>query len=294
MLGQAHGIVAVGELRYLWARGPVEDVLCTCGERFSKCSFWTAVGERAFGGWDRLPAAEVLALQQRVDRHRRLPEVFWGRVRGRRSRPVAAYITYLERLYEAILAVSGASVVVDSTKDPPHAWLLWRSNRIDLRIVHLIRDSRAVAYAWTKRMRRPEVQEREVFMDRERPHVIGWKWNDYNLLFGLLRRAQIPSVSIRYEDLAGDPAAALERALSLVADAAADGRSVQLEGGVFVRGEGHALSGNPGRFQVGPVEIRRDDDWRAALPRRQFWIVTAITLPLLMRYRYPLRPQGRT
>ena len=142
-------------------------------------------------------------------------------------------------------------------------------------------------------MRRPEVMGRDAYMDQESPHVIGWKWNDYNVLFAVLR-TRVPSVSIRYEDLARDPAGGLARALWLVRDGPVDRRPVRLDGNTFVRGGGHALSGNPGRFQRGRVEIRTDDAWRAALPRPQFWIVTAITLPLLLAYRYPLRPRGRT
>jgi hypothetical protein len=47
--------------------------------------------------------------------------------------------------------------------------------------------------------------------------------------------------------------------------------------------------GNPSRFVTGPVEIRSDDEWESNLKRRDSAVVTALTLPLLRFYGYPLR-----
>jgi hypothetical protein len=40
------------------------------------------------------------------------------------------------------------------------------------------------------------------------------------------------------------------------------------------------------RFATGRIPIRMDDRWRAALPAAQRRRVTALTLPLLVRYGY--------
>ena len=42
----------------------------------------------------------------------------------------------------------------------------------------------------------------------------------------------------------------------------------------------------PMRFTTGRIRIRRDEQWRAALPPGQRRAVTALTLPLLARYGY--------
>jgi hypothetical protein len=42
------------------------------------------------------------------------------------------------------------------------------------------------------------------------------------------------------------------------------------------------------RFATGPVIMRRDDDWRSALPPRQRALVGAVCSPLLRAYGYPL------
>lgn len=61
-----------------------------------------------------------------------------------------------------------------------------------------------------------------------------------------------------------------------------EGSSAQLE-------TGHSVSGNPSRFDIGHVELRLDESWRTKLSPRDRRLVTAMTLPWLLRYRYPVR-----
>src|SRR5207245_4821641 len=70
ILGQVPGLFSGGEIRDLWARGLIENRQCGCGTPFRSCSFWTEVGRRAFGGWDRIDPPGVLLLARSVDRHR--------------------------------------------------------------------------------------------------------------------------------------------------------------------------------------------------------------------------------
>jgi hypothetical protein len=53
------------------------------------------------------------------------------------------------------------------------------------------------------------------------------------------------------------------------------------------------VSGNPNRFETGTVQLRPDSEWMHGLHRIHRALVTAVTWPLLLRYRYPLRA-GRT
>jgi hypothetical protein len=50
------------------------------------------------------------------------------------------------------------------------------------------------------------------------------------------------------------------------------------------------VSGNPNRFETGAVQLRPDVEWVGRLGRSHRALVTAVTWPLLLRYRYPLRP----
>ena len=49
-LGGLDDAVSVGEVRFLWERGIVQNRLCSCGEPFATCPFWNEVLQVAFGG----------------------------------------------------------------------------------------------------------------------------------------------------------------------------------------------------------------------------------------------------
>ena len=49
-------------------------------------------------------------------------------------------------------AFTGTEIVVDSSKHPSLAFCL-RTSDVDLRVVHVVRDIRGVAYSWSKTIR---------------------------------------------------------------------------------------------------------------------------------------------
>lgn len=288
MLGQLPGFVAAGELRYLWQRGPIDNVLCSCGEHFGACPFWMRVGESAFGGWGELDARAVVALQAAVDRHRYLPEIVGPARRTDFADRLERYTALLRRLYTGIASVSGSAVIVDSTKDPPHGFILQRTFGESVRVAHLVRDSRGVAYSWTKRVQRPEVTTRASYMEETSPATMALKWVDYNLLFHVLRALGAPTVLLRYEDLVREPGPALERLIRLVGETRPPGRLPGESGSVEIRPE-HTLSGNPLRFRTGSMPLQDDEEWKQRMPNSQRRIVSAITAPLLAAYGYAPR-----
>ena len=152
LLGGLDGMVAVGELRYVWQAGPAANELCGCGQSFGDCPFWQAVGQEAFGGWDKVDVDEVLQLEADVLRHRNIPLLTLPRLFPAHARKVDRYAELTARVYEAILTVSGAQTVVDSTKNPPYAYFLRRAPGVGLRVLHLVRDSRVVVHSWMKKV----------------------------------------------------------------------------------------------------------------------------------------------
>jgi hypothetical protein len=285
MLGQLPGFVAAGELRYLWQRGPIDNVLCSCGEHFETCPFWMRVGEIAFGGWGELDAPAVVALQATVDRHRYLPQIVGPARRTDFAGRLERYVALVRRLYSGITSVSGGAVIVDSTKDPPHGFILQRTFGENFRLAHLVRDSRGVAYSWTKRVQRPEVTISASYMEQSGPATMALKWLDYNLLFHALRAIGAPTVLLRYEDLVREPATALERLIELVGETRPPGLLPGEGGSVEIRPE-HTLSGNPLRFRTGSMPLHNDDEWKRRMPSSQRRMVSAITAPLLVAYGY--------
>src|SRR4030095_13760582 len=175
------------------------------------CPFWRRVGEVAFGGWDNLDVDEVLALKGSVDRNRYVPLMLLPVLApGYRAR-LDRYLDLLERLCAAVREVSGRPLVVDASKHASAAFLVRRMRGVDLRLVHLVRDSRGVAFSWTKRMRRAEVVSGDALMATDTPLKMSARYLGYNLLLHLLRTFGVRGLLLRYESLVRDPGGALAR-----------------------------------------------------------------------------------
>ncbi len=290
ILGSLPRWIGVGETMHLPERGLRENQRCGCGESFFDCAFWSQVGTHAFGGWDRVDVDDWLGLAGRVDRNRNLPLL----LRPNLSRDFAAdHARLVERLGSLMLAaasVGDAEVVVESSKHPSYGLLLAADPRLDVRFVHVVRDSRGVAYSWTKKVPRPEIADRVEFMPTYPPAQIALRWLAWNGALSLVgARRALPSLRIRYEDFVTDPTRVVQQVASF-AGTAADDATVD---DILERGAAdgqHSVAGNPMRFGTGPIRLRRDEQWRSELRPRDRALVTGVTAPMLCRYGYRLRP----
>lgn len=288
LVGQLPGVCPVGELVYLYERGIAWGERCGCGQAFGQCPFWQQVGKTAFGGWDEVDVDRIAALRSRVDRNRYIPALASRAIRPGRREALDEYTSYFARLYAAISEVSGCQLVVDSSKHPSLAHCLRWQAGIDLRVLHLVRDSRAVAYSWSSQVRRPDTDE-DSYMWRYSPAMAAGQWNAQNAALHLLARLGCPTMQLRYEDFITAPEESLRRVASFAGLPAPGSYS-------FLGGDGaarwawlesaHSVSGNPMRFATGKVMISRDERWRTGLPTAQQRAVTALTFPLLARYGY--------
>jgi hypothetical protein len=286
MLGQLPGFFSAGEIRDLWQRGLVENRLCGCGTAFRECPFWSAVGQEAFGGWDRVDVAHVLALSRSIDRHSRIPLLVAHSTWPPFDRRLHDLLGTLERLYRAIALVGNTRVIVDSSKAPSTAFMLRAMPALDLRLVHLIRDSRGVAYSWNKKIVRPDTPGRTVYMHRYQPARIGMRWVTRNLQMEMLGRLGQPEVRVRYEHAVTAPRPELERIVEML-DEHMDPEAYGFIADGRVRlGVNHTVMGNPVRMHQGSLQLRLDDEWRSAMNLRQRRIVSLLTRPLLRRYGY--------
>ena len=282
-LGQVKGIVAVGELVFLWERGLINDELCGCGVAVSLCPFWGAVGEDAFGGWKNLDVVAVEDLRRQVDRNRFVPLMRAPQIRPTYANNLRRYTEILGRLYAGISRVSGAQVIVDSSKHVSTYELLRRVPGVRRHLVHLVRDPRAVAFSWSRKVQRPDVVDRQAFMPVLSPARSAEKWLLYNTAFDVLRGGG-PRLLQRYEDVVRAPAAQVRRALLLVG--MADAQLPFLDGDRLQLGVAHTISGNPSKFQTGTIDIKVDEEWRQAMPTHDRRVVTALTWPGMVRFGY--------
>jgi hypothetical protein len=285
LLGTLPGFESVGELRHLWRRGIQLNQLCGCGAAFWDCPFWSEVGERGFGGWDRAPHERMLELQRSVDRFRQLPKLAALPFAPSLRSQVEEYAGVAGVVYRAVAEASGCHTVVDSSKSATFAVVLRRVPGIRPSVIHLIRDSRAVAYSWTRLRPMPEVGGSEN-MATFGPLRSALVWAGDNAALDAIN-FRGGAARIIYEALvAGDPRERnrLARALGLGSEEAAS-----LAGPTTPVGVQHTVSGNPARFAKGSVVLRPDVEWRSAMPWFDRQVVVSITWPLLARYGYSLR-----
>lgn len=283
-LGQLPSVHSCGEIRSIWYEALSENPLCGCGRPFLECTFWSAVGARAYGGWDARPALKALKLARSLDRLRMIPLLLthqrWPALRQK----VDAFAESLSRLYLAIRDISGASVIVDSSKYPSTAMLLSLAPSADLRLIHLVRDSRGVAYSWTKKIVKPDTGRP---MPTQAPFATAARWVYINSMLNLLRSSGIPAVLLRYESLVQTPKEALLNILKILDEQRLRSHVEEIVVGdtLVVHKPAHIIGGNYSKMKKAPT-IRLDDEWRTRMPLREKATVTILTSPLLWRYGY--------
>jgi hypothetical protein len=289
VLGEVDGFFSAGELRYIWQRGFMGSGTCGCGRPVTQCEIWSAVQKTAFGGTGLRPS-EVVRRQSEVVRVRHT----WRLLRQRRGSPrrhagLQSYIDAAARLYSAVAEVTGARVIVDSSKRPSDGALLRLIPEVTEYYVHMVRDPRAVAYSWQRR--KPLTNHDPTKLMRSHGPVssslqwIGWNQAARSLLS---REGPGRSLVVRYEDFVAHPRETLVAIAELVGERPA--KLPLLDEGTTARlGTNHTVSGNPSRFQNGLVHLRNDDEWAIRQRPLDRALTSAVTLPWLRRYGYPAR-----
>jgi hypothetical protein len=287
VLGQAAGVAHLGEIRNLWRAGLLREGICGCGRPVRECELWSVAAPKALGDAD--PAAVVGWLGASL-RLRHLP----GYLRAAAAKDLnvqeARSVADLSaRLYEALFGLTGARVIVDTSKHPVYAAILATVPGLDLRFVHLVRDPRATAFSWSREKASPGRPGNRMW--RAPAWRAGRAWVLANGAADRVRtRYPDRSMLLRYEDAMARPREAIAGMLRLAGERSEP--PVDARGAATLAPQ-HTAAGNPVRLADGPVELREDDAWRKGQRPRDRLVVMALTAPFLRRYGYPLRPGDR-
>jgi len=271
-------VFSTGELFYLWHRGLMIGRKCGCGVKFAKCAVWKDVLGTAFG--DKMPdPAHVVDLQQQAIRVRHTQHLADGTL----SAAAEEYLDIYTRLYHAIGQVTGADLIVDSSKVPSGAALLTRMPGTVPYLLHMIRDPRAVSHSWMRAAPPPEKRNGSTIVQKPTSSTMHW----------LIRNAITERLTgafpgrharLRYEDFAARPQSSIEALLAMAGVEPADGPFVD-ENTVLLK-PNHTIAGNPSRFRNGEIAVRADDRWRSEQNFGPRFTSTALALPFLHRYGY--------
>lgn len=270
VLGSHSKVESLGEISFL-AQNISINLRCSCGVPIKECAVWREVTARlgARLGVDLMKTPYALNMGSHarafvtIDRSYQTP---WFLAR-RRFLLGLSYLQlrfgwkFLEPLlrsikhgvgnnflvYDTVREVTGAAMVVDSSKSYLKAVELHRQNPRDVRILLLTRDGRGVMYSNMKRKR------------SRAESVAGWV-NQYARALPLLRRHVDPAhvFQVKYEDLAADPSSEMRRICDYL--------GLQFEPGMldFAAVTHHSTDGNDMRFSR-HSEIRIDMKWKQAL-----------------------------
>ncbi len=278
LIGAYPGTFSCGELGNLLQSAAADDEFCACGSLAASCGFWREVLTRWGASVPGFSEREYRLLQLRYERLRSLLRP--GSDMTFDSENFARYAEYTRALFTTIADLSGASVIIDSSKGPARALALSRVPGLDIRMLHLVRDVRGVAYS-LRNPNRGKPKEGAPVKKRSNLRFAG-TWATINYFCEYVRpKIAGPNLFLRYEDYTAD----LDATLAQVAELLSTQRiGFEASSGHLMK-QGHQVAGNDGRMR--PVQrISTDEAWR-----RQFGFVMRkglylLVLPLMLRYRY--------
>jgi hypothetical protein len=286
VLGQVLGAVPnwtfCGELRQGFSILAANQ-LCGCGTPAQECSFWCAVMQHAFGGFDRAMLERACALTERVSLHRHSLVHLSPLKASPFVRDTAEYADMITRVYQAIRSVTGSEVIVDSSKIPSYYFVLKESDRLETKIVHIVRDSRAVVYSNRRKKYDPSNTWGRKHLLQQGLALTAVAWNLKNAFISSAMAGRDDSIFLRYEDFMAAPSEAIGRVVHFVDPAQSP---PPMRGGQLEAGTQHTLGGNPVKFRSGPVQLRLDDEWQSMMDQRHRILVTGLTWPMIAAYGY--------
>lgn len=281
VLGQIPGFFQAGELRFLWDKNFLDEFPCGCGEEFVDCEIWTRIFQKAYGGFDLIDAKMMLEYRERYTRTKHIPYMVTQSGRNFLRKNLDTYLSNLDKLYVSIQNTTGCEVIIDSSKFSSYGFVLSMVPSIEVYYLHLIRDSRAVAYS---RMKKKKWDETGIYMARYSPLRSSIQWDVLNATSEMLLAKPSRYMRVRYEDFIRLPVLTIEKVANFVGAVEVDTSFID-NNSVSIK-QTHSNWGNPIRTTIGKLNLRVDDEWKLKLNPASNVLVSLLTSPLLNRYGY--------
>lgn len=282
LLNEHPQCASIGAAVGLLARADLTTYRCSCGALFRECDFWIDIATRTkelghpvevfeTNFWNThlrlshnplLNAALVRSLGSTPLNAVR--DAVVGRV-SRVTRAIDAMAWNSWALATAVLERTEKSVFVDTARDHQRPKYLAGHPRLDLRVIHLIRDPRGNSASIMKHTGADVTTAVR-------------QWRHYNVEAARVKRYVAPEawMTLRYEDLCADPEGVLDRIATFV------GAGPASTGTTGPRGVDRHIIGNSMRLK-GPREIREDRSWETKLSRADLAIIARIAGPASRR-----------
>jgi hypothetical protein len=244
LLGNAMEIESVGELGSGLSRYPYE--LVSTGETMAESAYWQGVASRYAEKSGCVPA-ESFAWLARCTHPRQF--LTWLRA-GPKHPAVLKALAINTHLASAIAEVAGKHAVLDSSKEYSRGLFLCKFYP-RIKIIHLVRSPIAIVYSYLKRGTFKFLRKSFKVRPWTTPLVVGTVLCTWSVgcLLGSIVRHLYPSrvLTIRYEDLCGQPRRELEKlGAFLELDLTELAVKIEQQQPLTI---GHNIGGNRMRFQ---------------------------------------------
>lgn len=287
VLGSLDGFFYGGEIRNLWNKVLLENRQCGCAMPIKSCKLWRGILLEAFHDLENIDFLQMRKLIMSYTRTRHIPLIFLPGSKLFFKSVLRDYIKNLQLLFRSIKTTTGCDFIVDSSKSLMYSYVLSLIDDIDLYVLHLVRDPRAVAHSRQKTKIHEEDKNngRTIFMKKFNPFTSSIMWDFKNLTSDVYSNFLVKnSKIIKYEDFAIAPKHVVQEVLELV------GKQNQelpfLSEDEIKLSPNHAVWGNPSRFNTGIVKISLDEEWKQKMKLQDKIISTIFTWPLLFKYGY--------
>lgn len=285
LLGLNYDLFPIGEFAMVW--GEIRHgFYCGCGQPFNQCEFWTKVFKESLTEREESNPEEVLEIRRKVDRNFFIPVIQNSHLQWNDfEKSLEKYTDILSRVYKSIYKFNCNKIILDSSKTPAYFHILSRIPEIELNIIHLVRDSRAVTYSWQKTKQMDYLLTESRDMIKYGTAHSSARWVGLNLLSYTLKNQASTFTQLRYEDFVKDPSGILNTTIKDVfGEEFLNQSNIKSNSSIQVM---HGILGNPTpRKQPSVISIKPDMAWKDKLSIYKKILIFMLTWPLLLKYGY--------
>lgn len=281
MLGAHSQITTCGEI-HIWPHELMrKGVLpCACGRSILECDFWTEMRKQINPLTQPQPQIHFFREQHNAGHTLRLNR--WkdfqpNHLSVATAKEVKTYGENNDQVFHAFLEVTKAQYgqtfqwIVDASKDPYRLLWLVRSNRFNIKVLHIVKNPRAFVFSMIKRL--PNNGFNSLHQRLQTTTKQSLKWSIENSLISQVAQNFLqPSeyMLINYEELASKPQETFQKICHLI------GCNFEEEAvNNFRQGSLHTIAGNPMRYKQGGIVL--DEKWKTLLPQSSRTVTEIMT-----------------
>lgn len=263
ILNSSDSLLTAGELHQYYKYLKL-DLACSCGQKISKCDFWSPVIQKM-----SLSTSEINLYEEIVDSeeaHSKIPFILLGK------KPSEEYIMSQQMLFNNIRYFSPKEYVLDSSKYVARFLLLNKTPSVSMQGIYLVRDVRGVINSFNKQVQTPK-----------KPLATIVYYLLTNFFAQLVCWTNKDIIKIKYEEFIDNPEKELNRIHKYI---------LKVESPIpIVKSESfsipHIIGGNRLKSNKN-ITIKKDEAWKKNIPRHKQILYYLLSLPFMLLNKYKI------